>query len=147
MEEISKWYLNQNATKIFFLFFLGAPFYLWMYFIITEFDKKNGTNNSGRKLLTKFSTFYSIFYFFVLIIYMIYDISVNNGNGLIKIFPFHLFAILCGLILLLLGSESLTKYEKNKNLETFGTAGNFFLLWFYIVGVWILQPKLNKYIE
>jgi hypothetical protein len=26
-------------------------------------------------------------------------------------------------------------------------AGEFFLVWFYPVGVWIIQPKINKMIE
>jgi hypothetical protein len=26
-------------------------------------------------------------------------------------------------------------------------AGEFFLLWFYPVGIWIVQPKINKMVE
>ena len=78
---------------------------------------------------------------------MIYNISVNDRIGIEEILPFHFLAIFSGLILLFLGSGSLTKYERKKNLETFGDFGNFFLLWFFIFGVWILQPKINQYAE
>ncbi|MEN2436711.1 hypothetical protein AAH994_14940 [Weeksellaceae bacterium A-14] len=147
MENLTKWYLRQNSTTIFFLFFLGIPFYLWIYSIITEFDKKNLNENNGRKFLLKFATFYPIFYLFFFIIYLIYNLSTSNFDFIDKILPFHLLAMVCGLILLFLGSESLTKYEKNKNFETYGVVGNFFLFWFYIIGVWLLQPKINKYTE
>ena len=26
-------------------------------------------------------------------------------------------------------------------------AGEFFMIWFYPIGIWIIQPKLNKIIE
>jgi hypothetical protein len=26
-------------------------------------------------------------------------------------------------------------------------SGEFFLLWFYFIGIWIIQPKINKLVE
>ena len=40
MQNIITWFLKQNATTIFLLFFLGIPQCLWYYSIVTEFDKK-----------------------------------------------------------------------------------------------------------
>lgn len=147
MNKLTKWFLTKDATTIFLLFFLGIPLYLWFYSIITEFDKKNFVTNSGRKFLTKLVTFFPIIYLPFAIIFISFNIIINDKIGFAKILPFHFFAIFCGLILLVLASGSLTKYERNKNVESLGNIGNFFLLWFYIFGVWILQPKINKYSE
>ena len=61
--------------------------------------------------------------------------------------PFHLTAMFCGFILMLLGAISYGKYEKEKGYKTYESIGVFFMLWFYIVGIWVLQPKLNNYIN
>jgi len=147
MENISKWFLKQNPQTIFLLSFLGIPLYLWLYSIVTEFDKKNLNENISRKYIVKLVTFYPIIYFPFAIIYVFYNIATNDRVGFERILPYHFTAMFCSLILLLLSSGSLSKYEQTKKYETFGQVGNFFLFWFYIFGVWILQPKINKYSE
>ena len=147
MEKLSKWFLKQNAQTVFLLSFLGIPFYLWLYSIVTEFDIKNLNKNNFRKYLIKFLTFYPIIYLPFSIVYIFYNIATVDKIGFERIFPFHFAAIFCGLILLILSSGSLTKYEETRKYETFGRIGNFFLLWFYIFGIWLLQPKINKYAE
>lgn len=145
MENISKWFLKQNPLTIFLLSFLGIPLYLWLYSIVTEFDRKNLNESISRKYLVKFLTFYPIIYFPFTIIYMFFNIATNDRVGFERILPYQFTAMICSLILLILSSGSLSKYEQTKKYETFGQIGNFFLLWFYIFGVWILQPKINKY--
>ena len=139
--------MKQNATTIFILFFLGIPQCLWYYSIITEFDKRNHSENSLKKILTNFATFYPIVYFVFFPFYMIYSIMISDRINLENILPYHLIAMLCVLILLILATSSFSTFEEKNKKECFGNIGNFFLYWFCIFGVWILQPKINTYIE
>ena len=37
--------------------------------------------------------------------------------------------------------------ELQKKLEFVNFASEFFLIWFYPIGIWFIQPKINKIIE
>lgn len=147
MNKLTNWFVRKDAATIFFLSFLGIPLYLWLYSIFTEFEREDLQKNAGRKMLSVIVTLYPIIYFPFSLIFIFYNIIVNDAIGFERILPFHLLAAICSLVLIYLTSGTLTKYEKNKRVESFGSVGNFFLLWFYIFGVWMLQPKINKYSE
>lgn len=83
------------------------------------------------------------------------SLSANNpepGEGLIfglfaVVVPLHLFAIFCFLYTFYFVAKTFKTVELQREV-TFGDfAGEFFLLWFYPIGVWVLQPKINKMIE
>ena len=147
MQNITTWFLKQNATTIFLLCFLGIPQCLWYYSIVTEFDKKNKIDNNLKKAVINFTTLYPILYFVFFPFYMIYNIMNSDRIGLENILQYHFLAMFCVLISLILTANSFSTFEKNNKKESFGNVGNFFLFWFFIFGVWILQPKINSYIE
>ena len=41
-------------------------------------------------------------------------------------------------------AKSVKTVEMRKEVTFNDFAGEFFLIWFYPIGVWILQPKVNK---
>lgn len=57
------------------------------------------------------------------------------------IIPLHLFAMFCMLYTLYFVSKSLVLAEKG---EPGAFIGSFFLIWFFPVGVWIIQPRINR---
>ncbi len=63
------------------------------------------------------------------------------------IFPLHLFCMFCiGHTFYCVGkSIKLAELQRAVKFEDF--VGEFFLAWFYLVGFWILQPKLNKLVS
>ncbi len=104
------------------------------------------------------------FFFFFPVVYMIvflsiffwsFQSSVVNPDfnpaymfvGFAVIFPLHLFAIFCMFYVLYFTSKTIKMVELQKHV-TFGDyAGEFFLLWFDPIGVWIIQPRINKLFE
>ena len=60
------------------------------------------------------------------------------------IIPLHLFAMVCMFYLLYFVSKSLVSAETSKPALFYDYAGPFFLLWFFPVGVWIVQPRVNR---
>jgi hypothetical protein len=60
------------------------------------------------------------------------------------IFPFHLFAMFCMFYNLYFVSKSLVLAETGKPASFYDYAGPFFLIWFFPIGVWVVQPRINR---
>lgn len=69
----------------------------------------------------------------------------NVKSSLIAlILPFHLFAMFCMFYGLYFVSKSLVLAETGRRASFYDYAGPFFLLWFFPVGVWFTQPRINR---
>jgi hypothetical protein len=60
------------------------------------------------------------------------------------IIPLHFFATFCMFYLLYFVSKSLVLVETGKPASFYDYAGPFFLTWFFPIGVWIIQPRINR---
>ncbi len=60
------------------------------------------------------------------------------------ILPLHLACMACLFYLLYFVSKSLVLGESGKLVSFYEYAGPFFLLWFFPIGVWFIQPKVNR---
>lgn len=60
------------------------------------------------------------------------------------IIPLHLLAMVCLFYNLFFVSKNLVIVEKERSVTFSEYAGPFFLLWFYPIGIWIIQPKVNQ---
>jgi hypothetical protein len=63
------------------------------------------------------------------------------------IFPLHLFSMFCIFYCLYFNAKSLKSVELQKPVTFNDFAGEFFLIWFFPVGIWFLQPRINKLFE
>lgn len=148
MNRITEWFLEQTALKIFLLSLIGIPIYIWLFSITYQLDKRRSENeNSFKKYILGVITIYPIVYFLFFSGFFFNLFGGNTFDLFDFILPFHLTAGLCGLILMIVGANSYGKYEKEKGYRTYESIGVFFMLWFYIFGIWVLQPNLNKYIK
>jgi hypothetical protein len=59
------------------------------------------------------------------------------------VIPLHLVAMFCMLYNLYFVSKSLVLAETGKSASFYDYAGPFFLVWFFPVGVWFVQPRIN----
>jgi hypothetical protein len=41
-------------------------------------------------------------------------------------------------------ARNLAMAEKQEKVEFYDYAGAFFLLWFFFIGVWFIQPRINR---
>lgn len=60
------------------------------------------------------------------------------------VFPLHLLAVLCMFYLLSFVSKNLVLAQTGKDVTFYDYAGPFFLLWFFPIGIWIVQPRMNR---
>lgn len=78
---------------------------------------------------------------------LINNIEVENEPNpaiFAVIFPIHLFAMFCMFYMLYFTSKTLKTVELQRRLEFGDYAGEFFLMWFFPLGIWILQPRINR---
>ena len=88
------------------------------------------------------------FFRFALIYPMIYLpvfmlVFPPSPKMLTLIFPLHLFAMVCIFYLLNFVSKNLVLAEAGKEVSFYDYSGPFFLLWFFPIGVWVVQPRIN----
>lgn len=148
MDNLTEWFLKQKPLIIFLLCFLGIPLYLWMFSINYHLDKlRNVNDNKLNTVILYFLTFYPIIYMFCGIVFMFFTMFSNNPDTFFYILPFHVLAMLFSLILMIKTAISIKKFEKSKGYKSNDYIVIFFLLWAYIIGIFILQPDFNKYIN
>jgi hypothetical protein len=64
--------------------------------------------------------------------------------GAILVVLLHLFSIFCILHTYYFTAKVIRSAETKMHLRTSDFIGEFFLIWFFPIGVWFLQPKVNK---
>jgi len=69
-----------------------------------------------------------------------------NDSQLISdiLIPLHLFAMVCAFYCFSFVAKCLARVETGKAQPFSKYAGTFLLLWFFPLGVWIIQPKINR---
>ncbi len=98
-----------------------------------------------------------ILYFFLLPFYIIFVIKtvlyedVNNFFTIavlgIFILLLHLFSIFCILHTIYFSAKVVRSAELQTNARFSTFVGDFFLIWIFPVGIWFIQPRINKLIE
>jgi hypothetical protein len=78
-------------------------------------------------------------------IFMAFFLSLSVNPWLFAvIFPLHVLAMSSMFYLLYFVSKSLVLAEKGKASSFYDYAGPFFLLWFFPIGIWFTQPRINR---
>ena len=62
---------------------------------------------------------------------------------LVLLMPLHLLSMFCMFYILYFSAKTLKTALLQRNVTFKDYAAEFFLLWFYIIGLWIIQPKVN----
>ncbi len=143
-----------------FIFYLVAMLVLfgWYYAIALKMDKLIPAPLKLNLRRFKILFFIPLIYFTILISFLIaFMLNIEMlptpidiapiVSIVFLIIPVHLFSIFCiGHTFYFVGkSIKLAELKRSVKFEDF--VGEFFLAWFYLVGIWILQPKVNKLIK
>lgn len=132
--------LNAIVTAIFLVFFLG---WLWaMGSFLSSIVKP--------KLRLNIDLFLVSLIYPPLYICAFFTIIFENVKSplLPLILPFHLFAMFCIFYEFYFVSKNLVLAEIGRPASFCDYAGPFFLIWFFPIGIWFTQPRINRlYIE
>ena len=95
--------------------------------------------NEIKLILVKISVIYPIAYFVFAIYYMF------TNRWLIE--PLHFAAMFSTLYAMIFASKNLKSVELEREAKISNYLGDFFLVWFFPIGIWILQPRIHKLIK
>jgi hypothetical protein len=127
-----------------------VPFSAWFYSLGTNLFKR--VPLTVKMSLTRFKIFlfFEVAYILFFTVFMTGLMSNMPLEGnlnpaiFVLILPLHFFAMFCIFYCLYFNAKALKAIELKRPV-TFGDyAGEFFLLWFFPIGIWILQPRINK---
>lgn len=130
----------------------------WFWSIAIGLQSKLPYHVKMRVNLFKFFFFVPVTYISLILIGMKY-LSYNaqdffegvNPNILgvifVVIIPLHLFSMFCMFYMIFFAAKTVKSVELQKEAEIGDYIVDMLLLWFYPVGVWIIQPRINKLTE
>jgi hypothetical protein len=151
---------SHNPSLVFKFFpwmmiFFIAPLFSWMYVLGINLNKKLPDTVKMNVVLFKWFFFIPVIYivYFCILIYRIFNAffvlsnpsdAISFAHFFILIFPIHLFSMFCIFYCNYFIAKCLKAVELQKQVTFSDYAGEFFLLWFFPIGVWLIQPKINK---
>jgi hypothetical protein len=96
-------------------------------------------------LRLKFGFFrFALVYPVIYVMIFMWMFKTLNGASFSLILLLHFLAMFCLFYLLYFVSKSLVLAETCKPASFNDYAGPFFLIWFFPIGIWFIQPRLNR---
>ena len=132
------------------IFLCTGSFFAWLYTLGTSLYKKLPDNATMSLITFKIFFFIPVLYILSLsawIAVTFTHVSPENPPSpliFLLIIPLHLFSMFCIFYCLYFVAKTLKAVEWQKPVTFSDYIGEFFLLWFYFIGVWFIQPRINK---
>ena len=71
------------------------------------------------------------------------DLSSGEGS-MALVFPLHILAMIALFYVLAFAARNIIMAERQSPVSFFDYSGPFFLMWFFPIGVWFVQPRVNR---
>ena len=149
-----------NSMKFFpimMILLIGVIFgWFWSVAIGLQIKVPEHVNMKVKKFKVFF--FIPLVYLILMMLFMEFTMNglMNNGtepNGIFVgsifaiVIPLHLFSMFCIFYCLYFVAKTFKTVELQREVKFSDFAGEFFMIWFFPIGIWIVQPKINKMIE
>lgn len=69
------------------------------------------------------------------------------ATSVIIILPFHIGSVICLIYCMYFVSKTIKTVELQREVSFADFVGEFVLVWIYPIGIWTLQPRINKMVE
>jgi len=135
------------------MFLIVAIFFGWFYALGTNLHKKLPIDTPMNLTKFKIFLFIPVVYMVLISLFMVVLVPALVVNGpqsftsFAIIFPIHIFSMFCIFYCLYFISKALKTVESQRQVTFSDYAGEFFLIWFYPIGIWLIQPRINKLFE
>jgi hypothetical protein len=139
---ISSWSDVNGATLLFLvaMFVYMLSFLCWFWSLGSFLASNVESELRLKEGFFRFALLYPVFY-----LPAFFWVMFSHGLGPVAvIFPFHLFCMFCLFYGLYFVSKNLVMAETGKPASFYDYAGPLFLMWFYPVGIWFIQPRVNR---
>lgn len=142
---------------IMMILFMGV-FFCWFWSVVIGLQKVIPAE--ARMKLKRFKIFFFIPLVYILFFSVFIERAMSGfvdssyvpnpeliGGMMAIIFPLHLFSMFCIFHSIYFVAKAFKTAELKRKVSFSDFAGEFFLIWFYPIGIWIVQPKINRMIE
>jgi len=126
----------------------------WYYFLNHGMNQKIQDSNlkSASNGIWFFMIFPVVYMFLAFLVFPTGFVITTTENNfhiwwVVLIFPIHLFAVFSFFYVVFITAKSIKIAELQKDVMFVDFAGEFFLLWFFPIGIWFLQPEINRIME
>jgi len=136
------------------LLYLGAIFgWFWSVSIGLQPQLPEGAKMKTKQF--KFFFFIPLIYIIAILIGMIFAanyLTIDPAEpefglifaGFAIIFPLHFFSMFCIFYLMYFAAKTIKTVEMGRMATFSDFGGDFFLIWFFFIGIWFIQPRVNK---
>ena len=131
------------------IIFCAGPILFWQWSVVLELRKIIPADVKGTVTKFKIFSFVPIVYFSLLIALVLYFIP-NTESFAISIVVrmsltvlIHLFCMFCIFYCICFVAKTLRTAELQRAVSFSDFVGEFFLVWFFPIGIWVLQPRIN----
>lgn len=129
----------------------GGVFFSWFYALGTRLYKKLlGTVSLNIKLF-KVALFTPAIYIILVLGYMLWALASAsagqdspNAGILLVIIPLHLLSVAGIFYCLRFNAKALKSVELQRPVVLSDYPGELFMIWFFPIGIWIIQPRVNQ---
>lgn len=136
-----------------FLIIIAGIFYailpLWIWIVATGLQDK--VPEDIKLKVNKFKVFFIIpMVYFVLYMTLFFPSIMNfdvEPTLFLIIMPLHFFAMFCMLYCLYFAAKTIRTVELKRIVHSSDYIGEFFLIWLFPIGVWFIQPRINKIVK
>ncbi len=149
-----------NYMKFFplmMIIFMGT-FFGWFWAIAIGLQKKVPQNVKMKVIKFKIFFFFVFIYILLFLTGFMFIMSglfesnqIPNFDIIWNLFwiiiPLHFFSMFCILYVLYFVAKTFKTVELQREVKFADFAGEFMMIWFYPLGIWIIQPKINKMVE
>lgn len=142
---------------IIMILFMGI-FFGWFWSIAIGLQNKVPKNVKMK--VKRFKIFFFIPMVYMLLINLFVGVTISGimegssepngvliGSLVAIIIPLHLFSMFCIIYSLYFVAKTFKTVELQREVHFSDFIGEIFMIWFYPIGIWIIQPKINKMIE
>ena len=135
------------------LIIITAIFYailpLWIWIVATSLQDK--VPESIKLKVNKFKVFFIIpIVYFILYMTLFFPSLMNfqvEPTIFLIIMPLHLFVMFCMIYCIYFTAKTLKTVELQRIVHSSDYIGEFFLIWLFPIGVWFIQPRINKIVQ
>ncbi|TVP54549.1 MAG: hypothetical protein EA341_00115 [Mongoliibacter sp.] len=141
-------YIYIKIYPILMFLFFGVLFG-WLWSVVSGLQRLIPAEIILKETRFKFFLLILVVFMFLYCVYFIafFNFVTLNSGVFAVIVPFQIFSICCFLYCLLFAAKTLKTAQLKKEVIFSDYAVEFFLILFYPIGIWIIQPKINELIK
>src|SRR5690606_6248705 len=141
--------LSDSIVLLVIIMIFYAILPLWMWIVTTGLQDRVPENIKLK--INKFKIFFIIpIFYFVLYMTLFFPSLINFQvvpTMFFIIMPLHFFVMFCIFYCIYFTAKTLKTIELQRIVRSSDYIGEFFLIWFFPIGVWFIQPRINKIVQ